>query len=302
MSITTFNLVVLLSLSTILSGCIGIPVSEDGGDIEISGEIDGVKSNPDEKVIAVRRIHGTRWVFTPEGTRQNMTDGESLDYYLDKNGVRIALLLTKNATQWDHFVNIHNQWFAFNMNADSHHFQVVQFDSFGNNEEHTIRAYPTGTITDMYFDKTTESLIWKQKGNGYQQYDLVRKTKKRINQSFSASDIERLVKIPNIKAAYDDIGFFDALKDDEVTDRSRRAVFEATSGYSLLQLAETESVEWLRKASLEVWYMARWAVALNPNTPREIIEKLADDSSFYVANEARKRVTPTTVDESIDGD
>jgi len=36
--------------------------------------------------------------------------------------------------------------------------------------------------------------------------------------------------------------------------------------------------------------MVRWAVALNPNTPTEILENLASDESLYVSLEARKRL------------
>jgi len=281
---------ILISLTAVLLSCVGYPVSEKRSEFEISGQVDGVESSHDEKLIRIMIEHGTQYLFSSEGPIRKMQEGQTVRYYLEKEGKRKPLRFlnsSDNDTPWNSIININKQWFAFNVNADPEIIQIIQFDASGRYKEHNIQAYHTGTIAEIYIDKSAKFIVWKQDSSGYQQYSLA-SNRKLKQHALTSSDLSEYIKIGYIQPLYDNVSFYDVLKSDDVIYKSRYAV-ETARSYPPLLITETDSIKLLRKASTRKWYMYRWAVVLNPNTPYELIEKLTGDPSFYVSEEARKR-------------
>ena len=56
------NALLLLAASFVLllGGCLGYPISQDTQEYSINGDVAGVKSNPDEKVIVVSTAYSTQ--------------------------------------------------------------------------------------------------------------------------------------------------------------------------------------------------------------------------------------------------
>lgn len=283
------KLLAIFPFVILLSSCIGYPISEKGIEYEITGDIDGLKSNHDEKILRVVTKHGTQWRLTPEGPIRRMDGGESIDYYLSKNGSRrhlSILILPKEIAHWDRIINIANQWIAFSVNTDQEYFLIVQFNASGDSEEHSVKVYPAGTVSEMYIDKSAKYIVWKSMKEGYQQYNFESKTKKQIKGAISASEFDDLVKISNVSASYDDESFYVALSETRQFPPAYNAWY-----YPLSDLVKTKSIKALRTASKQEWYMYRWAVAVNPNTPPDIIQELTGDPSLYVAKDASKRAS-----------
>lgn len=279
-----------IGLSTVLLSCIGYPVSEKRSEFEISGHVDGVESSHDEKLIRIMVEHGTQYLLTPEGPIRRMQEGQTVKYYLEKEGKRKPLIFlnsSDNDIPWNSIININKQWFAFNVNANQELIHIIQFNSAGSVKEHNIQAYHTGKIAEIYIDKSAKFIVWKQASSDYQQYSLMSKRKLKQPTLLSA-DLSEYIEIGYIQPLYDNVSFYDVLKSDDVLYKSRYAV-ETARSYTPLLVTETDSVKLLRHASIRKWYMYRWAVALNPIAPYDLIEKLTGDPSLYVAEEAKKR-------------
>jgi len=289
--LTVIKRLITLSLSVILLSCVGYPVSEKRNEFEIPGHIDGIESGHDEKLIRVTIDHGTQYLFTPEGPIKKMQDGQSIKYYLEKDGKRKSLMFLGSSdsdANWNSIIHLNKQWFAFNVNTDPQTIQILQFNSAGGVKEYKIQAYHTGTISKIYIDKAAKSIVWKQGSNGYQQYSL--KSRKKLKRaSLSSSDLSEYIEIGYIQPLYDSESFFEVLKSDDVLFKSRYAV-ETARSYTPLMVTKTDSVKLLRHASTREWYLYRWAVVLNPVAPYDLIEKLTADPSLYVSQEAKKRI------------
>jgi len=277
----------LLCTTLLLAGCIGYPISEEVSEFEHSGDIAGTKSNADEKIVGVGIAYGTQWVLSAEGPRRQVNRISSeYEYYLDKKGSRMPLPflnIGNKQARWNVFANINNRWFAVNVDANTSQILVIQFDSHGDEISHDINVAHTGAISEMYLERETNYLVWKEINNGYHQYSLITREKSPYNKASSPVTDKSLIKMPGIEPGYDDIEFSDVVKPHGDRSRYSRAH----------KLFETKSIKFLRQGSDSRYYQERWAVALNPNTPKGLLEKLSYDSSYYVANAAKKRLAST---------
>jgi len=273
-----------------INGCLGYPVSEKSGDVDISGDINGLKSNFDEKINKVIVKHGTQYILSPEGDRRFMTGGESYEYYLVKGDSKTSLsFLNSSSIQpgWDAFLNLNGKWFAISAYADPEYFRVIKFTANGGNLEFQISAKPTDAISAMYIDINCTNIIWKQINDNYFQYSLEKRKMIRRHVDITPAQLEPYIKIPSIMAKYEEKTFFEDYNNDEIPYSNNRRTY---SGISPLDISKTDSVTKLREASGWRDYLFRWAVAINEKTPKDILEKLSHDTSYYVANEARKRL------------
>jgi len=288
--LTIIKRLIIIILTVVLLSCVGYPVSEKRSEFEISGKVDGIESSHNEKIIRVTIKHGTQYLFTPEGPIRKMQDGQTIKYYLEKESKRKSLMFLDSSdsdSPWNSIININKKWFAFNVNSDPEVIKIIQFNSAGSVKEYNIQAYHTGTIAEIYIDKSANFIVWKQGSNGYQQYSL--KSRKKLKQpTLLPSDLTEYIEIGYIQPLYDSVSFYEVLKSDDVLYKSRYAV-ETARSYTPLLVTETDSVKLLRHASIRKWYMYRWAVVLNPVAPYDLIEKLTGDPSLYVAEEAKKR-------------
>jgi len=77
------------------------------------------------------------------------------------------------------------------------------------------------------------------------------------------------------------------------------AIKSTKSGYqSPKHIIKSRSYEILFGASNSDKYLERWAVALNKETPKDLLEFLANDKSYYVSSSARKRLSTNAYPES----
>jgi len=289
-TIKPYKPVSLLCLSLLISGCLGYPITEKDQEIEIAGDLLGTKSNPDEKIIKVVYAHGTKYVISPEGPRQFLNGGHSVEYYLEKGATRTALpflYVHQSEPQWDAIFNIDGHWIAINVNAHPDYIKVRKFSSHGAGQELHISAKPTDAISEVYIDKAGEILAWKQINNGLHQYSLRSQRAIKNGKTSSSTQLADFVKIPNITAKYEEKTFYEDYDSSETGYTSTRRTYPGTSP---LDIAKSESESELREASRWSDYLFRWAVAVNPKTPEDVLRRLAEDSSYYVANEARKQL------------
>jgi len=271
-----FAVILLLALNS----CISLPISSEIRESKISGYIDGEKSNLDEKIIQVAKTPVWEFIGVGAHTPGPKADYDSThySYYLEKNGRRIELdfLNKENAAI---VCNVNNQWFSFEIRPEKDYFKVIQFDFNKSHEKHKIHISLPDAISEMYINKKTTSLVWREVNMDYHEYDLSTGKMKRSYFLPSKSELSDLLKINIPTSKYEELDFYEAVDSDKSPEKQ----------YNPLEIVKTDSIDLLRNASLSRSYLLRWAVVFNPNATKKIVEKLSDDDSYYVASAAKKR-------------
>ncbi len=288
MMLFKFSIVSLTLL--LLGGCIVLPFSSQDISYEIKGYVAGKKSNLDEKIIVLGSTTGyTTYAFlSAEGSRSKMDyNSTSYEYFIEKNGERAELYFLRrgsSSSEWSHFLNVDNQWFVFNIDADSDEIEIYQFKYSTNLENDyssfDIEVHNTNAISELYVSVDGSVLVWRDLDIAYHEFNL--KTKKLTQSYFNPSNLELdlLLKIPTFSARLENRNFYNAVKFND----------QQKSTINPLDIVNSQSNDILVTASKSTFYLERWAAVLNPNTPISIIKNLSNDDSFYVASEARKRI------------
>jgi len=258
-----------------------LPLSTDIRESEISGYVDGEKSNLDEKLVEVGR--STVWHFIGIAAHPPMPeidhDSTRYSYYLEKNGKRIELyFLNKHNTT--NVCNVNNQWFSFEFNPGYEYFNVIQFNFEKQHKNHKIRTTLPDAISEMYIDRKATSLVWREVNLNYHEYDLKSGSVKRRFFVPSQSELGEMLKINVPTSNYDEMEFLEAVDFGNNGEKENNAK----------TIAKTNSLDVLKNASRSKDFLIRWAVVVNPNSTKQIIEELKNDDSYYVASAARKRL------------
>lgn len=272
----------LLPFLLLLNSCgVSLPTSSRVGESSMSGYIDGNKSNPDEKIVAV--TSSSVWKFIgfaphPPGNRIDR-DSTSTQYFLEKQGERIELDFLHQRNTYFVF-NIDNQWFSFDLDDDSMYFIIYQFDFDENYSKHKIPLPFKGGLDELYFGKTAKIIVWREVNMGYQEYNIKKQAITRHYFSPSKSVFDKLILISKGRSNIAELDFFKAVESEVYSDKT----------IDPLTIVKSDSIELLDNASRSKNYLDRWAIALNPHTSKDMLKTLSKDDSYYVASAAHKRL------------
>ncbi len=273
----------LISFLLLLNGCgVSLPISSGVNESSISGHIDGYKSNPDEKIVAV--TSSTVWKFIglaphPPADKIDHDYSTTTNYFLEKQGERIDLYFLHQFNTYFVF-NTDNQWFSFDLDDDNKYFIIYQFDFDENYVKHKIPLPVKGGLDEMYFDKFAKFIVWREVNMGYQEYNINKQEITRRYFSPSKSELDELFLVSKNRSNIAELDFFKAVESDTSPERT----------IDPLTIVKSDSLELLDKASRSKHYLVRWAVVLNPNTSKDMLKTLSRDNSYYVASAAYKRL------------
>lgn len=158
---------------------------------------------------------------------------------------------------------------------------AVQFRFDGWSKRFSIYVSHAGAVVEVYIARSNDFLIYKMINDGYYRYDFTWGKITEIGVSLPPVVLNDVTRIPDIMARYEDIDFNAFVANLTSGERSM-----ANPGY----YATITDRNQLERGSRAIDYISRWAVAANPTTPSVILDRLADDSSYYVASEARKNL------------
>jgi len=286
--LTVHKFVASISATLVLASCITVPFNQEDEGYEITGHLEGKKSNYDEKIIVIGNTTGYKMIgfLSGHGPVSNFDkDSTSYEYFLEKNGNRVILDFLyrwRGTTTFDQIYNVSNQWFAFSFEKDSDEIEIYQFkysediDSY--DVGHDIDVHTTDAISELYISENASIVVWRDINVGYHEYNLKSKRITRRYFNPSQSEIDLLLKIPMHSAQFKELNFNDAIKSVKNTNPEPNRILHS------------QSPDILSRASKSNDHLIRWAVALNPKTSKDILEDLAKDKSYYVASTARKRL------------
>lgn len=275
-------LYMLLPYLLLLNGCgVSLPLSSRVSESTISGFIDGKKSNPDEKIVAV--TSSTVWEFVglaphPPANKVDH-DSTTTKYFLEKQGERIELGFLQQSNTYFVF-NIENQWFSFDLDDDNMYFIILQFDYDKNYKKHKIPLPIKGGLDEMYINKTATVIVWREINMGYQEYDIKKQAITRRYFSPSKSELDELLLVSKGRSNIAELDFFKAIGSGTSPEKTMDPLI----------IVKSDSIELLNKAGGSKNYLDRWAVTLNPHTSKDMLKTLSNDDSYYVASAAHKRL------------
>ena len=270
---------ILFCLVTI-GGCIALPASDTVVSNHISGE-----PNTGETLFEVRTTYGMQVLLSAEGSRRMVHGGSSsYAYYIDKNGERDdieALSIWASDNPWTDIEMVNQQWYAFGLSFDANKIKVVKFNFMHPSTRYWIPVTHTGAVAEIYVSKNNNYLVWKEWKAGYYKFDFNSEHKQFIGPTLSADVLATVTRVKGSTRYFEESNFEAAAHDGDPHEYG---------GNKADYFATTSSVEELTKQSDSSDYVMRWAVAVNPNTPTHILEKLSNDLSYDVAMAARRRL------------
>ncbi len=265
-----------------LYGCVALPSSETKETARQTGE-----PGSGETLITISTFYGWQILLSADGPRDMYhRGGPSNNYFLEKNGERdpqYAISGWFGPDTWTVLKQLNHQWYAISLNYDPTAMKIVKFGLHSRAKRYSISVTHTGAISELYIDKANNFLIWNQIDDGYHRFDFDTEKTTTISKPLSTEQKAELVQLDEIVTQYDDSDFESLVKEDGTLFYGNFTPIDISNKTSI-------DIELLYKLSKNYDYLFRWAVALNPKTPSDILRTLANDHSYDVAKAARNRL------------
>jgi len=277
-----------------------VPYLERTGSQSITPPNASSDKSPDVRIVHETHEYGMRVVLAPHGAGTNRPSGSFHRYFLEKNGKRESLGFldaASDAEQWENFLLIDGRWIALNATGRAKAIRLLQFQSSGasgpeRDFAQTIDIPQKQLLRKLYVSNDRRYLVWTQfNARIYRQALGQAKSPELMARSEFDVSLPGLTLVPGFE-------FSSAKTREEFLLEIEKAVVGLKDGCCLAfgadadRATKTSAPQELEKFSRSPFDLVRWAVAENPATSREILERLSGDEHPDVAIAACRRIYP----------
>jgi len=290
----------IVFFALILSGC-AVPYVKPTGSVSIQATNSSANTTSKERIVHETHEHGTHILLKITHGREYRSSGVYHRYFLEKDSKRESLgFLNADsaADQWDNFLLFDERWIALNVAGHANQIRLVQFRSSGflgpsKDFAQTINVPQKQILRKLYLSKDGRSLVWTQfNARIYQQILGKSSPPTQLLRSDFDTLLPKLELVPGYEEPLPISREVLLLQIEKAKVGSKTGFVHWQLGPDSANAISTKSPDELEKLSRSTFDLVRWAVAENPATPREILERLSVDAHADVAISACRRLYP----------